>query len=117
MASEGSSQVSGRSATVQALSPFLPSEALRYLDALFAYRNAMFHNGVEWPPDERASFRSRACGWPADWFVWSATGGEPWIAYMTEGFIDGVLTMLEDAMDGFGRFARDLASRAVPGPP
>jgi hypothetical protein len=94
------------------ISPLLPSEALRYLDALFAYRNAMFHNGLEWPPDERASFQSRASGWPDDWFVWSATGGEPWIAYMTEGFIDGVLTMMEDTMDAFGRFARDLSSRA-----
>jgi hypothetical protein len=94
------------------ISPLLPLDALRFLDALFAYRNAMFHNGLEWPPGERAGFRSRAGGWPDDWFVWSETGGEPWIAYMTEGFIDGVLTMLEDAMDGFGRFARDLASRA-----
>lgn len=95
-----------------AITSFLPPKAMRFLDALFAYRNAMFHNGLEWPPDERASFRSRAGGWPDGWFVWSETGGEPWIAYMTDGFIDGVLTMLEDAMDGFGRFARDLESRA-----
>jgi hypothetical protein len=92
--------------------PFLPPETVRFLDAVFAYRNAMFHNGLEWPPDERADFRTRAGAWPDDWFEWSETAGEPWIGYMTDSFVDGFLGMLEDAIDGLGRFARSLASRA-----
>jgi hypothetical protein len=96
------------------ITPYLPVGTTLCLDAVFAYRNAMFHNGFEWPPDERARFRRRASAWPPDWFAWSETGGQPWIACMTDPFIDCILTTLEGAMDGLGRFALDLRARGSP---
>jgi hypothetical protein len=37
----------------------MPAEIEPTLSALFAYRNAMFHNGFEWPIEERESFARR----------------------------------------------------------
>lgn len=39
------------------LSPFLPEGFAAMHAALTAYRNSMFHNGFEWPLDERNRFR------------------------------------------------------------
>lgn len=91
------------------ITPYLPPDTHLHLEATVAYRNAMFHNGFEWPPKERADFRERAAGWPSEWFAWSETAGEPWIAYMSDEFIDAVLATLEGAMEALGQFARDMA--------
>jgi hypothetical protein len=58
------------------------------LEALFEYRNYMFHNGFEWPQARCAQFAARIdkSGWQ-DWFSTFTRGGEPWIFYMTEAFI------------------------------
>src|SRR5262249_45747947 len=38
---------------------YLPSDLQLRLQALFSYRNAMFHNGFEWPQQERDKFEAK----------------------------------------------------------
>ncbi len=50
------------------LLPKLPADLQQTLAALFGYRNSMFHNGLEWPLEERQKFAKRLADeqWPAD---------------------------------------------------
>ena len=41
------------------LAPYLPVELDKTLEVLFAYRNQMFHNGLEWPERSRIEFVNR----------------------------------------------------------
>ena len=60
----------------------------------------MFHCGFEWPVDERTSFQKRivASGWPLQWFAQAEIGGEPWVYYMTQEFIDHCLKTMNRVM-------------------
>ena len=53
------------------LANFFPENYEETLDALFSYRNKMFHNGFIWPENERNKFQERINdrGWPTNWFV------------------------------------------------
>jgi hypothetical protein len=84
----------------------LPSDLRATLAALFRYRNAMFHQGFEWTPDERAEFAADKAEWPAGWFTMSTSGGEPWIYYATDSFVDHVLKTVELTLVGFGHYVR-----------
>ncbi|MDR3483926.1 MAG: hypothetical protein P4M05_03335 [Bradyrhizobium sp.] len=90
------------------LKPHLPADLRPTLDALFAYRNKMFHCGFEWPDDERRAFeaRIRDSNWPSDWFARATRGGDPWIFYMSELFIEHSLTTIDQVIDGLGAFVR-----------
>ncbi|HEX8213314.1 MAG TPA: hypothetical protein VF584_24275 [Longimicrobium sp.] len=88
-----------------------PSLSMR-LEALFAYRNKIFHLGFEWPMKERRAFEKRTkAEWPIEWFVWSRTGDDPWIAYLSAQFIDETLEAVSDVLTGLGRFVGDLLKR------
>jgi len=95
------------------LSPYLPSALKFTLQALFEYRNKMFHCGFEWPIEERQRFAMRidASGWPADWFAKATTGGEPWIFYLTDTFALHCLDVIDSIIEGLGAFAREKLSR------
>jgi hypothetical protein len=86
----------------------LPADLKNTLSALFAYRNKMFHEGFEWPVSERTRFERRiaTAGWPVDWFSKAATGGEPWIFYLSDTFVDYCLTTTENVLSGLGAFVR-----------
>jgi hypothetical protein len=88
------------------LGPHLPGDFAQVVDALFKYRNKMFHHGLEWPKEERAKFERLIVekGWPSDWFSRSTTNGEPWIIYMSEVLITHSLKRLDDTLDGIGLF-------------
>ena len=77
------------------------------LEALFAYRNKMFHNGFEWPPGLRASFARRILdeGWDR-WFSRATSGDDPWIFYMNSAFIEHCLEHVEQLVLSAGRFHR-----------
>jgi hypothetical protein len=104
------------------LTPHLPRDLQPLLQALFEYRNKMFHCGFEWPIEERARFERRIAqsGWPADWFTRVTSGGSPWVFYLTAALIRRCLEIMEEIIDGMGAFVRQqLAVRnetVIPGP-
>jgi hypothetical protein len=51
----------------------------------------MFHQGFEWSESERAKFAKATAAWPAEWFSQATSGGEPWVFYLTDVFVDHVL--------------------------
>jgi hypothetical protein len=106
-------------AKVIGLSDKLPSALEQTLSALFSYRNSMFHNGFEWPLDERVKFaqRIRSKGWPSDWFSTATSDDEPWIFYFSEQYIEHCLEMIDQVLDTVGAFIRDdlLRDPQVPG--
>ena len=89
------------------LAAVLPSDLKPTLEALFGYRNKNLHCGFEWPEDERRKFAERlAREWPSHWFSSAETGGEPWIFYMSDEFVDHCLATVEAILDGLGGFVR-----------
>jgi len=87
----------------------LPADLKQVLSLLFAYRNKMFHHGFEWPVEERHRFEKRISqeGWSLDWLSKATTGGEPWIFYFSENFIEHGLSAIDDVLAGIGAFIRD----------
>jgi hypothetical protein len=90
------------------LSTHLPGDLKATLQALFAYRNKMFHNGFEWPLLERERFQQRIADWPSDWFRMATSAHRPWTFYMTETFIDHCLLTIDSVLSGVGAFARKM---------
>ncbi len=88
------------------LMAYLPDNLFKTLSALFEYRNRMFHNGFEWPIDEREKFARSILHnhWPLNWFTQSSTGGKPWIFYMSSDFIQHCLAIVDQILDGVGRY-------------
>lgn len=86
----------------------LPADLKPTLEALFEYRNGMFHNGFEWPVDERSRFEKRIkdAQWPVDWFGQATTGGQPWVFYMSDSFIDHVERTIDRVIDGIGAYCK-----------
>jgi hypothetical protein len=89
----------------------LPKDFGLRLGALFSYRNAMFHNGFEWPRQERKKFEAKikTQRWPDDWFdkAWVDRGFKDehvWLFYLSDDFISKTVAMIEDALDGLGSF-------------
>ena len=96
----------GQLAQSISLTSYFPDDYENVLQALFEYRNKMFHCGFEWPPEERAKFQKRinSEGWPADWFKKSTSGGDPWIFYMSDEFIYRILVLIDEILEGIGDF-------------
>ena len=90
------------------LAPHLPNDLQLYLEALFEYRNKMFHHGFEWPIDHRRKFKDRINNWPNEWFFVSTSGGEPMIFYMTHSFINKWLDMIDQILKSFDAFIRKI---------
>jgi hypothetical protein len=88
------------------LVPNLPPTFEQTVSALFAYRNKMFHHGLEWPLEERESFSQciRREGWPENWFSLATSGDKPWIFYLSEHYIEHCLEITEQVLDALGTF-------------
>jgi hypothetical protein len=86
----------------------MPADVEPTLEALFRYRNAMFHLGLEWPTDERAAFVGLMANWPAAWFSQATSGGEPWVIYLSDDYVDHVLATIEQSLQALGRFIRPI---------
>lgn len=91
------------------LQKYLPADIWTGLTALFAYRNKMFHNGLEWPEDDRKNFQDRITTdrWPSTWFSQATSGGEPWVFYMTQNFIEHCHDAANKVLDAFGRLIKN----------
>jgi hypothetical protein len=90
------------------LKRYLPPDLFRVLDALFDYRNHMFHDGFEWPQERCAQFAKRVDekGWQ-QWFTNSIRGDDPWIFYMTDEFIKHCLDMVAILLEAFGKYCKE----------
>lgn len=88
----------------------LPRDLKSVLSALYAYRNKMFHCGLEWPIDEREGFEERLTreNWPCEWFAKARTGDDPWVFYMSPEFVDHCLLRIEEIADGVGAYFHRL---------
>lgn len=90
------------------LSKFFPHDYYQSIDALFSYRNAMFHNGYEWPRSERIEFNKLLTTkqWPIDCFKRSESGGEPWTFRMSTEFVDRCVLLVDELLEGIGKFCK-----------
>ena len=84
------------------LTAHLPADLKPTLQALFEYRNNMFHFCFEWPTNERERFQKRTADWPSDWFSMATIDHKPWIFYLTDAFIDHCLTIIDSVLGGVG---------------
>ena len=96
------------------LSTYLPLDVRPTSQALFAYRNKMFHLGFEWPPSERELFQRQMAAWPTDWFASATSDHKPWIFYLTDTFVLHCLGSIDKVLSGLGAFARALPWHKVP---
>ncbi|TBE02316.1 hypothetical protein [Rhizobium ruizarguesonis] len=91
------------------LDKFLSQEFMSWFEAMFTYRNSMFHGGFEWTVDRRELFEKSVekNGWDR-FFSCSTTNGRPWIYYIKDEAIDALPTMVENMLDSLGRFTKSL---------
>ncbi len=89
---------------------FMPDDLEPTILALYAYRNKMFHHGLEWPSNERRKFAQtiKDSAWPQHWFSTETSGSEPWLFYMAPEFIDHCVNVLEKIVDGVEEFRTKL---------
>ena len=89
------------------LEKHLPTDPENTLSAPFAYRNKMFHCGLESPDRDREVFAVLidANGW-TDWFTRAESGGDPWIFYMSREFTDHCLETVDRIVEGVGARVR-----------
>ena len=87
----------------------LPDDLDAMVPALFAYRNKMFHCGLEWPERDRINFAKRvhSDGWTSC-FSQAESGKDPWFFYMTKGFVERCLDTIYEIIDGVGAHARPI---------
>jgi hypothetical protein len=85
---------------------YLPNDFLKMVEAVFTYRNKMFHNGFEWPEAERSNFSKRIqeSHWPDEWFSCSRSNSQPWIYYMSNMFQTRCMEMIHLLVKAIGRF-------------
>ena len=85
----------------------LPADLERTLSVLFAYRNKMFHCGLEWPDKDLKDFANLIAsnGW-TDCFTKAESGGDPWIFYMSRQFTDHCLETVDSVIEGIGACVR-----------
>ena len=85
-----------------------PRQFFTVIEALFAYRNSALHGGYEWLKERRAKFKRlvESQKW-TDWFAWAEAGGNPWIAYLTDAFVDECFAMAPAALDVFEQHRLD----------
>ena len=85
---------------------YLPSDLSYVIDAIFSYRNKMFHNGFEWPESEKIIFEKKInnSNWPQEWFSKATSDNKPWIFYMTDLFQTKCIKTINDIIIGTGNF-------------
>lgn len=89
------------------LLPKLPADIRPHLEALFLYRNKMFHHGFEWPQDERDRFKKKTEEWPTSWFTDATQNKKPWLFYLSDEFIADTVKMAGQILDAIGSFVSE----------
>ncbi|MDE0081431.1 MAG: hypothetical protein OXT72_02135 [Gammaproteobacteria bacterium] len=94
----------------------LPTDLEKTVSALFAYRDRMFHCGLEWPEKDVEDFANLIAsrGW-ANCFTSAESGGDPWIFCLSREFTDHCLETVDEVINGVGaRVRRVLWARSNP---
>jgi hypothetical protein len=97
------------------VAPYLPVDHKQVLDALFLYRNKMFHHGFEWPMEKRRAFEQtlRDRSFPAEWFTKATSGDDPVVFYMSETMIRKVMETIDGVLDGIASYTRDRVTPLI----
>ena len=77
------------------LKSYLPCELAPTMEALFRYRNDLFHWGFEWPAHIRQQFQDATSRWPDGWFEVATQDSEPWMFSMSMSFINHCMKVAE----------------------
>lgn len=86
------------------LAKFLPSNMNLILDALFSYRNAVMHNGFDWPEVELENFTSRKNNWPSEWIGVTTSHENPWLYNLTNKFHKIVIDLFGEIYKAAGKY-------------
>jgi hypothetical protein len=83
----------------------LPINFKETLELLYCYRNNVMHNGVEWPPNLRKTFKGLLTRNQHDnFFNWATSGNVQTIAYMENSYISYLLDFCEKLQKAFDSF-------------
>lgn len=93
-------------ADASGLRPHLPQDLEQVLQALLGYRNQVLHNGLEWPLEHREKFANQVTKWPKAWFEKAESSHKPWVWYMSDAFIQRVLSFVDEVLDAAGQHIR-----------
>ena len=82
------------------LMPYMPDELAPTLEALFRYRNNLFHSGFEWPEQIRQQFKDATHRWPDGWFDEATQDSDPWMFSMSATSIKHCVKVAEEVTNG-----------------
>ena len=70
-------------------------------------------HGFEWPRKELDKFERmrKASKWPQGWFTKAESGEQPWMFYMSPGFVEHCLEVIEQITSGIEEFDLERTSR------
>lgn len=85
----------------------LPDDLERTLLVLLAYRNKMFHCGLEWSDNDLKGFPNQIAsnGW-ADCFTTAEPGGVPWVFYLPRELTNHCLASVDQIIESIGAYER-----------
>ena len=91
------------------LKRFLPIDYHQTLGALICYRNAMFHNGLEWREEECTEFQTKMQQneWQVGWFIEMNLCQDSRMFSMQPEFIEHCLDTIDKVIYGFWEFVRN----------
>ena len=91
------------------MTPYLPAELAPTLEALFRYRNDLFHWGFEWPAHICEKFQKAKSQWQDGWFEVATQDSDPWMFSMSAPFINHCMEVAKEAKEGLQDFLIDEA--------
>lgn len=78
------------------MSAYLPDDFAITREAIFQYRNKLFHWGFEWPAGECERFQNAVNKWPPGWFAVADLEMQQKVFIMSPTFIEHCLTTAEE---------------------
>ncbi len=90
------------------LTRYLPDDCWSKINALFEYRNCVFHHGFEWPPAIRENFTKciEDKKWDNQWFLCSTCGEGVWMYNTSPQFIREIYELIYSIVEGLGRYCK-----------
>ena len=99
------------------LTPYLPDRLALTMEALFRYRNDLFHWGFEWPAHVCQDFKNATNHWPDNWFDKATRDDDIWLFSMSPAFIDHCVDVAEEVAAGLEDFLLDKGRQENGFPP
>ncbi len=91
-----------------------PEKLPEIIGPLFYFRNKVFHNGYEWPIEQRTAFVKaiRERKWD-DYFDRSTSGGEPKMFYPKKSFLNESISMAEEMVVHINKLNDEMIQRGL----